>query len=217
MLLKKLENYMNNDYRNTKYCNLKNDIVSEKKSLGKRIQKEHPRVKIIYNQINKKGSEYNKKFRTIYNNKCAYCGITTDVISSELFEIDHFICEASFNGDFIKAGGINNLVLSCRKCNLAKRDFKWSEEYSSMFNVDDGSIAKLFYRDEDYYIKIEKEYITDSVICSFYNKLKLNEEIRRLDFLLMNMYGFYYKNSNDSRIKIILEYIVFLQRKRNGL
>ncbi len=95
---------MNNDYRNTKYCNLKNDIVSEKKSLGERIQKEHPRVKIIYNQINKKGSEYNKKFRIIYNNKCAYCGITTDVISSELFEIDHFICEASFNGDSIKAG-----------------------------------------------------------------------------------------------------------------
>ena len=61
------------------------------------------------------------------------------------------------------------------------------------------------------------KYITDSVICSFYNKLKLNEEIRRLDFLLMNMYGFYDKNSNDSRVKIILEYIVFLQRKRNEL
>lgn len=208
---------MNNDYRNTIYCNLKNDIVSEKKSLGERIQKEHPRVKIIYNQINKKGSEYNKKFRIIYSNKCAYCGITTDVISSELFEIDHFICEASFNGDSIKAGEINNLVLSCRKCNLAKRDFKWSEEYSSAFNVDDGSIAKLFYRDEDYYIRIEKEYITDSVICSFYNKLKLSEEIRRLDFLLMNMYGFYEKNSNDSRIRSILKYIVLLQRKRNGL
>ena len=208
---------MNNDYRNTKYCDLKNNIVSEKNSLEKKIKKEHPRVKIIYNQINKKGSEYNKKFRIIYSNKCAYCGITTDVISSELFEIDHFVCEASFNGDSIKAGEINNLVLSCRKCNQAKSDFQWNEEYSSMFNVDDGSITKLFYRDKDYSIRIEKEYITDSVICSFYNKLKLSEEIRRLDFLLMNMYGFYYKNSNDSRIKIILEYIFFLQRKRNGL
>ena len=208
---------MNNDYRNTKYCDLKNNIVSEKNSLEKKIKKEHPRVKIIYNQINKKGSEYNKKFRIIYSNKCSYCGITTDVISSELFEIDHFVCETSFNGDSIKAGEINNLVLSCRKCNQAKSDFQWNEEYSSMFNVDDGSIAKLFYRAEDYSIRIEKEYITDSVICSFYNKLKLSEEIRRLDFLLMNMYGFYYKNSNDSRIKIILEYIFFLQRKRNGL
>ena len=47
---------MNNDYRNTKYCNLKNNIVSEKNSLEKKIQKDHPRVKIIYNQINKKGS-----------------------------------------------------------------------------------------------------------------------------------------------------------------
>ena len=208
---------MNNDYRNTKYCDLKNNIVSEKNSLEKKIKKEHPIVKIIYNQINKKGSEYNKKFRMIYSNKCAYCGITTDVISSELFEIDHFVCEASFNGDSTKAGEINNLVLSCRKCNQAKSDFQWNEEYSSMFNVDDGSITKLFYRDEDYSIRIEKEYITDSVICSFYNKLKLNEEIRRLDFLLMNMCGFYDKNSNDSRIKIISEYILFLQRKRNGL
>lgn len=208
---------MNNDYRNTKYCDLKNDIVSEKNSLEKKIKKEHPRVKIIYSQINKKGSEYNKKFRIIYSNKCAYCGITTDVISSELFEIDHFVCEASFNGDSMKAGEINNLVLSCRKCNQAKSDFKWNEEYTSMFNVDDGSITKLFYRDEDYSIRIEKEYITDSVICSFYNKLKLSEEIRRLDFLLMNMYGFYEKNSNDSRIKRILQYIVLLQRKRNGL
>lgn len=208
---------MNNDYRNTKYCDLKNNIVFEKNSLEKKIKKEHPRVKIIYNQINKKDSEYNKKFRIIYSNKCAYCGITTDVISYELFEIDHFICEASFNGDSIKAGDINNLVLSCRKCNQAKSDFKWNEEYSSMFNVDDGSITKLFYRDEDYSIRIEKEYITDRVIVSFYNKLKLSEEIRRLDFLLMNMYGFYEKNSNDSRIRSILKYIVLLQRKRNGL
>lgn len=208
---------MKNDYRNTKYCDLKDNIVSEKNSLEEKIKKEHPRVKIIYNQINIKGSDYNKKFRTIYSNKCAYCGITTDVISSELFEIDHFVCEASFNGDSIKAGEINNLVLSCRKCNQAKSNFIWNEEYSSMFNVDDGSITKLFYRDEDYYIRIEKEYITDSVIYSFYNKLKLSEEIRRLDFLLMNMYGFYEKNSNDSRIRSISQYIVLLQRKRNGL
>lgn len=208
---------MNNDYRNTRYCNLKNNIISEKNSLRMKIIKDHPRVKIIYNQINRRETEYNNQFRIIYNNKCAYCGITTDVISSELFEIDHFVCEASFDGDSISAGEINNLVLSCRKCNLAKRNFTWSEEYSSIFNVDDGSITKVFYRDKDYSIRIEKEYIKDSVICSFYKKLKLNEEIRRLDFLLMNMYGFYEKNSNDSRIRSILKYIVLLQRKRNGL
>lgn len=139
------------------------------------------------------------------------------MISSELFEIDHFICEASFNGDSINAGKINNLVLSCKKCNRAKKDFIWNEIYSSKFNVDDESITEVFYRDEDYSIKIENEYITDNSIYSFYRKLKFDEEIRRLDFLLMNMYGFYNKYSEDKNIDRILKYILFLQKKRNEL
>ena len=208
---------MKNDYRNTIYEVSKKNIINEKNALEDKIKKEHPKIKIIYNQINKKDGNYNKQFRNIYNNKCAYCGISTDVISSELFEIDHFICEASFNGDSINAGKINNLVLSCKKCNRAKKDFIWNEIYSSKFNVDDESITELFYRDKDYSIKIEKEYITDSSIYSFYIKLKLNEEIRILDFLLMNMYGFYNKYSENKNIDRILEYIVFLQKKRNEL
>ncbi|MXN88468.1 HNH endonuclease [Pasteurella canis] len=208
---------MNDDFRNTRYCISNNNILSDKSSLEKRIKREHPRVKIIYNQINKKYKEYNKMFRDIYSNKCAYCGITTDVISSELFEIDHFICEAAFNGDSINAGKINNLVLSCKKCNRAKQNFIWNEIYSSKFNVDDGSITNLFYRDDDYYIKIKKEFIKDSTICYFYKKLKLNEEIRRLDFLLMNMYGFYKKHSNNLKSEKILKCIILLQQKRNKL
>ncbi len=208
---------MKNDYRNTIYEVSKKNIINEKNALEDKIKKEHPKIKIIYNQINKKDGNYNKQFRNIYNNKCAYCGISTDVISSELFEIDHFICEASFNGDSINAGKINNLVLSCKKCNRAKKDFIWNEIYSSKFNVDDASITELFYRDEDYSIKIEKEYTTDNSIYSFYINLKLNEEIRRLDFLLMNMYGFYNKYSEDKNINKILEYIVLLQKKRNEL
>ena len=208
---------MKNDYRNTIYEVSKKNIINEKNALEDKIKKEHPKIKIIYNQINKKDGNYNKQFRNIYNNKCAYCGISTDVISSELFEIDHFFCEASFNGDSINAGKINNLVLSCKKCNRAKKDFIWNEIYSSKFNVDDESITELFYRDKDYSIKIEKEYITDSSIYSFYIKLKLNEEIRRLDFLLMNMYGFYNKYSENKNIDRILEYIVLLQKKRNEL
>ena len=208
---------MKNDYRNTVYGVPKKNIINEKKALEERIKREHPRVKIIYNQINKKDSEYNKQFRNIYNNKCAYCGITTDVISSELFEVDHFICESSYSGDSINAGKINNLVLSCKKCNGAKKDFIWSEAYSPRFNVDDESITELFYRNEEYSIRIEQKYITDNIICSFYRKLKLDEEIRRLDFLLMNMYGFYNKYSDDKKIEKILKCIMLLQKKRNEL
>ena len=56
---------MKNDYRNTVYGVPKKNIINEKKALEERIKREHPRVKIIYNQINKKDSEYNKQFRNI--------------------------------------------------------------------------------------------------------------------------------------------------------
>ena len=83
---------MKKDYRNTVYEVLNKNIINDKNALEERIKREHPKVKIIYNQINKKDSEYNKRFRNIYNNKCAYCGITTDVISSELFDHAFFRC-----------------------------------------------------------------------------------------------------------------------------
>ena len=112
---------------------------------------------------------------------------------------------------------MSNLVLSCKRCNRAKKDFVWDDIYSEKFNVDDESITKLFYRDIDYSIKIEDEFRTDSTICGFYEKLKFKEEIRRLDFLLMNMYGFYNKYKNDKRLNGLLECILILQKKRNEL
>ena len=206
---------MKNDYRNTRYCNCKNRIILDKNLLEEKIKKEHSKVKIIYNQVSQKDGQYNKEFRKIYGNKCAYCGVTTEVISSELFEIDHFICESSFNGDSISAGKMSNLVLSCKKCNRAKKDFVWDDIYSEKFNVDDESITKLFYRDIDYSIKIEDEFRKDITICGFYEKLKFKDEIRRLYFLLMNMYGFYNKYKNDKRLNGLLECILILQKKRN--
>ena len=208
---------MKNDYRNTRYYTKKNNIINEKKRLEDKIRKECPRTQIIYNQISQKEKEYNKLFREIYNNKCAYCGITTDVISSELLEIDHFICESSFKENKIKAGEINNLVLSCKKCNRAKSDFKWEEEYTSKFSVDDGNITELFYRDKDYSIKVEGDFISDTNICSFYKTLKFSDEVRRLDFLLMNLYGFYKKHINEDVSGKISKCIILLQQKRNGL
>ena len=108
-------------------------------------------------------------------------------------------------------------MLSCKKCNRAKKDFIWDEVYSSKFNVDDGSITELFYRDKNYYIKVENKFITDKTICEFYRKLKLDEEIRRLDFLLMNMYGFSKKHSSDRISEKISKCVVLLQQKRNEL
>ena len=51
---------MKSDYRNTIYEVSKKDIINEKNALEDKIKKEHPKVKIIYNQINKKDGNYNK-------------------------------------------------------------------------------------------------------------------------------------------------------------
>lgn len=205
---------MKKDYRNTEYCSY-NNIAEMKESLKNEILNKHPGTKIIYNKITKK--DFIEKFRDIYNYKCAYCGVSKDVISLQLFEVDHFICESSFNGDKITAGEINNLVLSCKKCNRVKSDFTWDKEYNSLFNVDDKSIANLFYRDEDYSIKIEEDYKTDTTVFNFYQQLKFNEEFRRLDYLLMNMHGFYNKNSNYKLPSNFYEWIIMLQKKRNEI
>ena len=45
---------MKKDYRNTVYEVLNNNIINDKNALEERIKREHPKVKIIYNQINKK-------------------------------------------------------------------------------------------------------------------------------------------------------------------
>lgn len=203
---------MNKDYRNTEYCSY-NNIVEMKESLKNEILNKHPRTKILYNKITK--MDYIEKFRQIYSYKCAYCGVSKDIISLQLFEVDHFICESSFNGNKSTAGEINNLVLSCKKCNRVKRDFIWDKKYNSLFNVDDKSIANLFYRDEDYSIKIEENYREDDTIYNFYLQLKFYEEFRRLDYLLMNMYGFYNKYSNCELPTEFYNWILMLQKKRN--
>lgn len=56
-----------------------------------------------------------------------------------------------------------------------------------MLNPDNENIAKVFERDRLYNIKIRKEYENNERIKQFYGKLRLGNEFRRLDFLLMNM------------------------------
>ena len=75
----------------------------------------------------------------------------------------------------------------------------------------------VFYRDEDYSIKVKGDFISDTNICSFYKKLKFSDEVRRLDFLLMNLYGFFKKHIKEDVSGEISKCIILLQQKRNGL
>ncbi|MGM1019054.1 MAG: HNH endonuclease [Bacillota bacterium] len=205
---------MGNDYRNTAYCFMLQELNLKKKTLNDEICKDHPRAKIIYNQVKDNDNSYKAKFMKIYNYKCSYCGNSIDNISSTLFEVDHYICESSFDSKEI-AGKIENLVLACYDCNRSKSSFLIKEEYREILNPDLEYIKNVFYRDELYYIQISEEYKNDEFVEQFYDKLKLVYQSRRLDFLLMNINGLCKKldgNPQAAKLNVVLRK---LQQKRN--
>lgn len=205
-----------NDYRNTEYCPDFIEISKKKSELNDSILSEHPRVRIIYNQVNIKDTVYNKNFREIYNHKCGYCGVSQKILNAELYEIDHFICESSYNGDNETAGRIDNLVLSCKRCNRKKKNFEIDGDYQGVINPDDGSLAKVFYRNEEYYICVSEQFNEDETVQQFYKQLELENQVRRLDYLLMNMNGLYEQIKESKDGIILAQCINELQKKRNN-
>lgn len=178
------------DYRNTDTCPVLAEVAFKKNDLEDKIRKEHKRAKIMYTYVRNKQGAYFGPFSKIYNDKCAYCGVLIGIKDICMFEVDHFICESSFSNDIkgrSEAGRVNNLVLSCYSCNRGKGNLLIEGAYKKILNPDDGSIAKVFVRDEDYYIRIQSDYVGDSVIEDFYKELTLGSELRRLDYLLLEM------------------------------
>lgn len=205
---------MENDYRNTIFCPKLEDIDKKKEKLNEEITQEHTRVKIIYNQIKDKDNVYKAKFMKIYNYKCSYCGNSIDNISSNLFEVDHYICESSFKSKEV-AGKIENLVLACYDCNRTKSDFLIENKYTDILNPDLEKIKDVFFRDEMYYIGISDEYKNDKFIKSFYDQLKLAYQSRRLDFLLINILGLCEKVEGKPQAEKLNIILRKLQQKRN--
>jgi len=203
-----------NDYRNTEYCPILENVVDKKKTLEKNIRIAHPRQKIMYNKVCKRNTAFNKEFCDIYNCKCAYCGVSMEILPAMLFEVDHFVAESLFD-DKEEAGKVDNLVLACYQCNRNKKEFEISEEYIAQLSTDDGQIANVFFRDNEYYIRIRDTYIHDETINSFYNQLQLMHQTRRLDYLLMNMQGLHKRIEGTAQGGKLAEAILILQRKRN--
>lgn len=183
----------NNDYRNTTNCPVLVDVALNKHALETKIKEEHKRSKIMYELIHKKKDVYFDQFSKIYNNKCAYCGAEIGILDIRLFEIDHFVCVDSFPDNTagrIEAGKVSNLVLACYSCNRGKGNLMIDEEHQKMLNPDDGSIAQVFDRDQDYYIRIRPDYVEDQTVVNFYKSLLLGSEFRRLDYLLLEIKNF---------------------------
>lgn len=84
---------MVDDYRNTPYCPEYFQISERKKKLVEKIRQQHPYVKDMHAIIHPNKSNYKDDFMEIYNHKCAYCGVSCEIVGRTDFEVDHFIYE----------------------------------------------------------------------------------------------------------------------------
>lgn len=209
-----------NDYRNTTYCPVLDKVEEQKNALEKEIKLAFPRTKIIYNNVNDRDSVYHKKFAKIYNDKCAYCGAMWGLLPVESFEVDHFLNEASFpdtTAGRTEAGRMINLAWACISCNRGKRGITIKPPYDDLLNVDNGNIATVFKRDEDYYIQICDTYQDDEFVQQFYDALHLGYETRRLDYLGLQIEGKYQAEKDEERKRKLGETLSILLKKRNRM
>lgn len=203
------------DFRNTKYCKELSNVKKLKEKFKKEILTKHPKLKDFYSLIRQEKGEYKTHFLHIFNNKCAYCGSSTDILPISLFEIDHYINKASFNMQS-QANIIENLVPACKKCNRGKSEITIINDYLNILDPEGEKIKEAFYRGDDFRIYICPKYKNDEFIKSFYKAIEFENEIRRIDYLLLNLIGLRDKLDLDTDIKDKLGDIIFtLQRKRN--
>lgn len=208
------------DYRCTiyesKFCT---ETIHERKNIFMaKVREKHKIAVDIYGVISKHRSEYEDLFMCIYNNKCSYCGVSIDIVSRSLMEIDHYICKDDnrYAGNKPQAGKLDNLVLACYTCNRGKGKLKLNEPEETLLFPDNDELKKVFYRDEDFYIQISENFKDNKKVAEFYKELKLSHEVRRVDYLLMSLIGIQKKIGKESEIYLKLGNIISkLQRKRN--
>lgn len=205
------------DYRNTKYCPLLENLQKKKNDVVTLVKKEHRKAVDMHTYISNNGEQFKIAFIQAYNGKCSYCGVSLDLIPRSLFQIDHFVFRKApeFNGSKAAAGKIENLVLSCNICNHNKSSFSIPKNEREKLHPDK-KICNTFYRDENYYIRVTKELNSNVTVKKFYNTLKLGSEIHRLDYLLMSMIGLQEKlTDNHPAYATLGQAIKLLKKKRN--
>lgn len=203
---------MNRDYRNSRYCPKLDNVILRKNILQDKIKSRNIKLKDFYLVLSQKKLPYRQEFAEIYNKKCAYCGVSYKIES--MFEIDHYICKSSFSpGE--DAGQLSNLVYSCYHCNRHKSNFKINKLNSTLLNPDTRSINKVFIRTDDYDIQIQKAYRNNDTVQNFYKKLHFSFDLRRLDYLLLCIWGLYTKMKNETDKSMVAEALNLLKERRN--
>lgn len=211
---------MAEDYRNTKYCPKLTNLADKKNDIKNAILAEHSRAKDMHTYISKNDRPFKQKFIEAYNGKCAYCGVSIEIIPWKMFEIDHFIPKEAdrFGNSKAKAGYIENLVLSCYDCNRAKSALECPDEELHKIHPDGTEITDSFVRDDDYYIRVSEKMKNDDTVNLFYKQLELGNQLHRIDYLLMNMRGLCKKitDKHPAHEKLISA-IDLLQQRRNTM
>ena len=125
------------DYRRTKYCPELDNVRKKKEHIKNKIKEEHPRAQDMHTYISNNSGSLKKEFMKIYNDKCAYCGVSNDLLPKNYFEVDHFLYEkAPLFKSKKDAGYIENLVLACHDCNHNKSSFYInSEQYKICIRI----------------------------------------------------------------------------------
>lgn len=72
----------------------------------------------------------------------------------------------------------------------------------------------IFNRESDFSIKVNEKYKNHTTIEEFYNALKLGNQLRRLDYLLMEMKDFCDKYEGEPIINEIQKLILKIESKR---
>ena len=200
------------DYRNTDSCPSLEKISEKKSALVQGLSRNH----YLFVQ---KGSG-KQEFAKIYNHKCAYCGVLTDIKRISCFQIDHIVCKTSERWKE-KEGkdDISNLAFSCEECNQSKHDFEITSEYDNVLNPDYG-LGEVFTRDENSYaISISDCYKNDETIKSFYRKMHFDSTFRRIDYLLVKMHRLKENQSISEELseKIGSLYLELLEKVNNSI
>ena len=180
----------NKDYRllpNEDFDSLQKDIDNLKKTIANSYR---GRTRIIngnivkyinyYNALRKK-TDFKNSYVKCFKNHCCYCGNSkTTILRISDFEIDHI----NASKKQINRDRFDNLCPSCRICNRLKSDIVQSSAFADKINPT-LNISNLFYRDAMLHVRIREELINDQEVVSFYNTLRLDNEVRRIDYLLL--------------------------------
>ena len=103
---------MADDYRNSKYCPKLTDLTKKKNDVKDSVSSKHPRAQDMHTYISNNNEPFKQQFIEAYNGKCAYCGVSTEIIPWKMFEIDHLIPKEAdrFGKSKANAGYILSLI-----------------------------------------------------------------------------------------------------------